>query len=155
MILPQVLRAIGQPLFVLQLSQLATAGLSARDTADASALMNMTRNLGGSVGIAVPSTMIQRREHLHFSVIAEAITGNALRMQHSLATLAAGFANRSAGPELARERALAALAAQVRREATVMAYADGFWLVGVGLTVSLALVLLLRPSSGPAASGAL
>ncbi|MGX5777031.1 MDR family MFS transporter [Methylorubrum zatmanii] len=154
LILPQVLRAIGQPLFVVPLSQLATAGLSVRDTADASALMNMTRNLGGSVGIAVLSTMIQRRDHMHFSVIAEAITGNALRTQQHLATLAAGFASRIADPEMAHERAVAALAAQVRREAYVMAYADGFWLVGAGLTVSLALVLLLRPSSGSAASEA-
>jgi len=49
------------------LTQLATAGLSPRDTADASALSNMMRNLGGSVGIAMLSTMIERREHFHFS----------------------------------------------------------------------------------------
>ncbi len=36
------------------------------------------------------------------------------------------------------------LAQQVRREATVMAYADGFWLVGAGLVLSLGVIGLLR-----------
>ena len=152
LILPQVLRALGQPLFVVSLSQLSTAGLSPRDTADASALMNMTRNLGGSVGIAVLSTMVARREHWHVSVIAETVTHNALRTQEHLAALTAGFAARIADPALAQERAVAALAAQVHREALVMAYADGFWLVGVGLAFSLALILLLRRA--PAATTA-
>src|SRR6201999_1208249 len=79
LILPQLLRAAGQPLFSIPLSQLATAGLTPRDTADASALSNMMRNLGGSIGIAMLSTMIDRREHFHFSMLAEAITVNATR----------------------------------------------------------------------------
>ncbi len=36
------------------------------------------------------------------------------------------------------------LAQQVRREAYVMAYADGFWLVGVSLVLSLAVVAILK-----------
>jgi MFS transporter, DHA2 family, multidrug resistance protein len=36
------------------------------------------------------------------------------------------------------------IAAQVRREAFVMAYSDAFWIVGVGLIVSLAAITLLR-----------
>src|SRR6202022_2679712 len=88
LILPQLLRAAGQPLFTIPLSQLSTAGLTPRDTADASALSNMMRNLGGSIGIAMLSTMIDRREHFHFSMLAEAITINATRTQQRLATLA-------------------------------------------------------------------
>ncbi len=58
-------------------------------------------------------------------------------------------------PLLARSQAIAQLAAQVRREATVMAYADGFYIVGVGLTISLLAVALLRkPGSAPVISDA-
>lgn len=64
LILPQRMRAIGQPLFTIPLSQRSTVGLSPRDIADASALSNMMRNLGGSIGVATPSTMIDRREHM-------------------------------------------------------------------------------------------
>ncbi len=143
LILPQLLRAAGQPLFSIPLSQLSTAGLPPRDTADASALSNMMRNLGGSIGIASLSTIIERREHMHFSVIAEAMTVNATRTQERLHALVAGLGG-ALDPTLARARALATLAAQVRREATVIAYADAFWLVGVGLVISLAAIGLLK-----------
>src|SRR5208337_4658214 len=144
LILPQLLRAIGQPLFSIPLSQLSTAGLSPRDTADASALSNMMRNLGGSIGIASLATMIDRREHVHFSALAEAITVNAARTQERLAALAAGLHRHVSDPILAKSQAIAMLAGQVRREATIMAYADGFYLVGVGLVLSLGAIALLR-----------
>ncbi|MER2196673.1 DHA2 family efflux MFS transporter permease subunit [Methylobacterium brachiatum] len=144
LILPQLLRAIGQPLFTIPLSQLSTAGLAPRDTADASALSNMMRNLGGSIGIAMLSTMIDRREHMHFSVLAEAITVNATRTQEHLAALAAGLHGHIADAAAAKGAALGMLAAQVRREAYVMAYADGFYIVGVSLVLSLGVVAILK-----------
>ena len=103
LILPQLLRAAGQPLFSIPLSQLATAGLAPRDTADASALSNMMRNLGGSIGIAALSTVIDRREQFHFSIIAEAMTRNATRTQERLSMLVASA--RAGGGSGAGERA--------------------------------------------------
>ena len=150
LILPQLLRAAGQPLFSIPLSQLSTAGLPPRDTADASALSNMMRNLGGSVGIAVLSTIIERRETMHFSVLAESMTANATRTQERVAALVAGLRG-TADPALAKAQALMTLAAQVRREAYVIAYSDAFWIVGVGLTISLAAILILKR---PQATGA-
>ncbi|POR41279.1 DHA2 family efflux MFS transporter permease subunit [Methylobacterium sp. V23] len=144
LILPQLMRAIGQPLFTIPLSQLSTAGLAPRDTADASALSNMMRNLGGSIGIAMLSTMIDRREHMHFSVLAEAITVNATRTQERLAALAAGLHGHIADQAAAKGAAIGMLAQQVRREAYVMAYADGFYIVGVSLVLSLGVVAILK-----------
>ena len=102
------------------------------------------RNLGGSIGIASLATMIDRREQIHFSALAEGITVNAARTQERLAALAAGLHAHVSDPILARSHAIAQLAGQVRREATIMAYADGFYLVGVGLILSLAAIALLR-----------
>ena len=154
LILPQLLRAAGQPLFAIPLSQLATAGLPPRDTADASALSNMMRNLGGSVGIAALSTVIDRREQFHFSILAEAMTRNATRTQERLTALIGGVGN-GADPALAKGRALMTIAAQVRREAYVSAYADAFWIVAVGLVISLAAIgLLKKPQRAGGAVGA-
>ncbi len=152
LILPQLLRAIGQPLFTIPLSLISTAGLSPRNTADASALTNMMRNLGGSIGIATLATIIDRREQFHFEMLSESLTQNALHTQQRVAALAAGFQAHVADAGLAKMQAIATLASQVRREAYVMAYADGFWIVAVGLAVSLgAIALLKKPqaSAGP------
>src|SRR5271166_193782 len=149
LVLPQLLRAAGQPLFGIPLSQLATANLAPRDTADASALSNMMRNLGGSVGIALLSTVVERREQFHFSILAEAMTQNAARTQERIAMLMAGARNAVADPVIAKAQALMAIAAQVRREAYVSAYSDAFWAVGVGLVISLAAIALLRKPEQP------
>ncbi|MDX7950564.1 DHA2 family efflux MFS transporter permease subunit [Lichenihabitans sp. Uapishka_5] len=151
LILPQLLRAAGQPLFTIPLSQMSTAGLPPRDTADASALSSMMRNLGGSIGIAMLSTMIDRREHFHFSVLAEAMTQNATLTQSRLSALVAGMHAHVLDLTAARGAALGTLAAQVRREAYVMAYADAFWIIGVGLIISLAFVALLKKPAQAAA----
>jgi DHA2 family multidrug resistance protein len=149
LILPQLLRAAGQPLFTIPLSQLSTANLAPRDTADASALANMMRNLGGSVGIALLSTIIDRREHFHFSILAEAMTQNALRTQERIAMLMAEARGAIADPAIAKAQALMSVAAGVRREAYVSAYSDAFWIVGVGLIISLCAIVLLRKSRPP------
>ncbi|MDX7951322.1 MDR family MFS transporter [Lichenihabitans sp. Uapishka_5] len=144
LILPQLLRAAGQPLFTVPLSQMSTAGLAPRDTADASALSNMMRNLGGSIGIAMLSTMIDRREHFHFSVLAEAMTQNATLTQSRLAALAAGLHAHVLDLAAAKAQAIGLLATQARREAYVMAYSDAFWIIGVGLIISLGAIGLLK-----------
>ena len=144
LILLQLLRAAGQPLFTVPLSQISTAGLAPRDTADASALSNMMRNLGGSIGIATLSTMIERREHFHFSVLAEAMTQNAVLTQQRLGAMIVAMQAHVIDPIAARAQALNLIAGQVRREAFVMAYSDAFWIVGVGLILSLAAITLLK-----------
>ncbi|MCW6512870.1 hypothetical protein [Lichenifustis flavocetrariae] len=110
LILPQLMRAAGQPLFTVPLSQMSTAGLEPRDTADASALSNMMRNLGGSIGIAMLSTMIDRREHFHFSVLAEAMTQNGALTQSRLSGLVAGMQAHMLDLAAAKGRALGLVA---------------------------------------------
>ncbi len=145
LILPQVLRAIGQPLFAVPLSQLATAGLPPRDTADAAALSSMMRNLGGSLCIAMISTVVERREHFHFSMIAERLSANDLMVQQRVATLA--LRGQPVDVAVARLRAVARITLQVRQQATIMSYADAFGIIGVTLMACLlALVLLRRPA---------
>ncbi len=148
LILPQLLRAIGQPLFTIPLSQLSTAGLAPRDTADASSLSNMMRNLGGSIGIAMLATIIDRREQFHFAILSEGLTHNALKVQERVAALTGFFQTHVTDASVAKAQALAMFASQVQREATIMAYADGFYIVGVSLVVSLAAVAVLRKPSG-------
>jgi hypothetical protein len=56
--LANLVRVIGQPLTIVPLSAIATAGLAKRDQTDGSALFNILRNLGGSVGIALLSRIL-------------------------------------------------------------------------------------------------
>lgn len=139
----QLVRAMGQPFIISPLAQMATVGIRPQQAGGASALFNMARNLGGSVGIAMLGTLVEWREHMHFSVIAETVTRNAARTGERLAALEGLLGSES--------RALASLANQVRRQAFTMAYADAFLAIGLSLGLSLLIAPFLvraRPGSG-------
>jgi len=152
LMLPQLMRAAGQPLATIPLTQLSVVGLTRRDTADSAGITSVMRNLGASIGIAMLSTVVQVREQVHFSVIAEALTQNSLRLQDRLQSLAAMFTGKGSDLATATQQATGMVAQQVRLDATVMAYADSFWILGVCILLSLATLLILRkPQPGAAA----
>ena len=142
----QLVRAAGQPFIISPLSQMATVGIAPAQAGAASALFNMARNLGGSVGIATLGTVVEKREHFHFSVMAERVTRNASRTAERLDGMA-----RRLGSDA---RALGSLAGQVRRQAYLMAYADGFAVIAAGLLLSLlAVPFLVRVPKGGGGGG--
>jgi DHA2 family multidrug resistance protein len=155
LIFPQLLRAAGQPLATIPLTQLSVVGLSRRDTADSAGITSVMRNLGASVGIAMLSTVVQIREQVHFSTIAEAVTQNSVRLQEHVRALVATFAAHGSDLATATQRAYDIIARQTRLNATVMAYADSFWTLGAVILLSLlALVILRKPDSRAAAIAA-
>ena len=62
LMLSQIVRALGQPLITLTLSNFVIQGLTVQQRPASSALYNMARNLGGSVGIGLLSATLTNRE---------------------------------------------------------------------------------------------
>ena len=109
LMLPQLMRAAGQPLATIPLTQLSVVGLTRRDTADSAGITSVMRNLGASIGIAMLSTVVQIREQVHFSVIAEAMSQNSLKLQERLQALAATFTARGVDLDTATQQGTALL----------------------------------------------
>ncbi len=133
LLLSQVVRALGQPFVMLTLSNFAMNGIQPKDMPSASSLINMTRNLGGSIGIALLATALTAREHFHSQRLGEAVTGYAAATQERLAALTQSFIGKGYDATTAGDMALKAIDGIVRREAYVMAYNDGFFLVAMVL----------------------
>jgi DHA2 family multidrug resistance protein len=126
----QVIRAMGQPFVMLTLSNFAMNGIPPKDMPSASSLFNMTRNLGGSVGIALLATSLTNREHFHSARLGESVSSFAAATQARLDQLTQAFIANGIDPATAANKALAAIDRIVRRESFVMAYNDGFFIVG-------------------------
>jgi DHA2 family multidrug resistance protein len=124
LVLPQVLRAIGQPLVVLTLTNLAVHRMEPANLASASSLYNMSRILGGAVGTAVLASTITWREHFHSARIGESVAVLGGAAQERLSQLAGRFLTHGGDQVVAQQQAVMALDRLVRREAYVMAYAD-------------------------------
>lgn len=138
----QIIRALGQPFVMLTLSNFAMNGIAPKDMPSASSLFNMTRNLGGSIGIALLATSLTQREHFHSQRLGESISSFSLATQQRLDQLTQSFIGQGFDPVNAADKALKAIDGIVRRESYVMAYNDGFFIVG-GILLSCILILWL------------
>ncbi|HEY9635019.1 MAG TPA: DHA2 family efflux MFS transporter permease subunit [Coleofasciculaceae cyanobacterium] len=132
----QLVRALGQPLMILPLTALTTGGIEPEQAGSASGLFNMLRNLGGSVGIAILSTLLTQRQQFHSNRIGESVSIFDPETQQRIDQLTQTFISRGSNPVTAHDQAIAAIDNIVRREAYVMAFNDGFYFVGFALLVS-------------------
>ena len=94
MVISLLVRAMGQPLIFIPLSTLATSGIEPAQAGSASALFNMMRNMGGSVGVALLSTIVTRREQFHSMRIGESIFQSSISVQDRISQLTAMFTAR-------------------------------------------------------------
>ena len=149
LLVPDITRAIGQALVMTPLSAVAMVGITREEAGDASGLFNMMRNLGGAVGTAAVETYFTKREQYHSFIINAHVSPYDPATQTRLAALQHYFlGNGSADPAAAMARAIDALGATLRAQATVMGYADCFGLLGAILVGSIVSVALLQRGAG-------
>jgi DHA2 family multidrug resistance protein len=140
----QLIRGTAQMLAMMPLNQASMAAVSREDSGDAAGLYNMARNLGGSIGLAIIGTVIDRRTTFHTAMIRESVSANSLIGQENLATNAANWFAHTGDMAYSRMRALGQLATQIQQQATVMTYSETFYLLGIALLACIPLALLLK-----------
>jgi DHA2 family multidrug resistance protein len=150
----QLVRALGQPLIMVPLSSMATAGIEREQAGSASGLFNMMRNLGGSMGIAALATLVTRREAFHSNHLVEAVSMYSPMTQQRIDQLTQMFVSRGADVTTAHNQAIATISNLVRREAYVMAYNDCFYFIGWALLLSGFAVLFFKKVKPTGGAGA-
>ncbi|CAH2601830.1 DHA2 family efflux MFS transporter permease subunit [Rhodovastum atsumiense] len=155
LLVPNIIRAVGQALVMTPLTSLATAGIEASAAASASAIYNMVRNLGGAIGIAALQTLLTKREQFHSSVLSAHVSLLDPATQDRLAALQQRFlATGTSDPATAWHDAVVAVGRVVRAQSYFLAYADAFFVMGAVLLLAMLAALLMRKSAGGAAAGA-
>jgi len=155
LLVPNIVRALGQAVVIAPLAALATAGIERENAASASSLFNMMRNLGGAIGIAVLQTFVTKREQFHSNILSDSVSVFDDATRARLAQLTHYFLTHGiADPAQAWREAVVAVGRDVRQQAFLMGYGDTFFLLGIVLTVAVVAVLLLRKADRPAAGAA-
>jgi DHA2 family multidrug resistance protein len=111
----------------------------------------MSRNLGGSVGIALLATILTKREHFHSALINEALSRYSPETQTRLDQMTQSFLAQGADAVSAASQALKGLDLIVRRESYLMAYNDCFLIMGSILLGSILLVWMSGKVLAPSA----
>jgi DHA2 family multidrug resistance protein len=119
-------------------------------------MLNLVRNIGGSTGIALVSTILSRRSQVHQANLVANMYPASLAYQ--------GFMSRStqmlmqhgsSAPDAARE-AQGLAYGLLLRQANMMAFADTFWIMGVLCISLLPLIFFMRKTHagrGPLPTG--
>jgi len=148
----RVYQSMGIALLFIPINTAAFQGVPADKNANASAIINMMRNIGGSVGIAILDTYIARREQANQVTLIRHVTPYSWQTNQMLQQLQQIYIAGHASAVGALHQAQAELYAIVQQQAAVLSYLDSFWLVGAVLVAMIPLVLLLRkPVPGAAA----
>jgi MFS transporter, DHA2 family, multidrug resistance protein len=137
-----LIRALGQPFTIVPLSAIATAGLMREQQGDGSVLFNISRNLGGSVGTSLLSTLITQREQFHDLRIGERVTGYITYVQDFLNVQAAENLRRTGDSVAAMQQAYKTLQSLVQKSSFVIAFSECFLIIGIVLLIGSPIVLL-------------
>jgi DHA2 family multidrug resistance protein len=143
LLVPQILRGIGMMFAMVPTNNIALGTLPPDRVKNASGLFNLTRNLGGAVGLAVINQVLNERTDLHIARLQERVTwGNAAATE----TLN-NFTQRLQGMGDAALMAMKQLSQIVHRQAVVMGYGDAFFMLTLFyFGLSLLVLLLKKPA---------
>ena len=111
---------------MVPINNVALGTLPPQRIKNASGLYNLTRNLGGAVGLAVINSVINNRWDLHLQRLHESVNWANAAAVERLDAMTHGFQSLGSDANLA---AVKSMSAMVRREALVMSFADTFYLL--------------------------
>src|SRR5580700_5079413 len=151
LLLPQILRGVGMMCAMVPTNTFALGTLEPDRVKNASGLFNLTRNLGGAVGLAILNEVLNDRTDLHIVRLQERVTwGNATATE----TLSM-FTQRLQGMGDAAVMAMKQLSQIVHRQAVVMGYGDAFFMLTLFyFGLSLLVMLLKKPAALSSGSSA-
>ncbi len=129
-IVANIVRSLGQPLILIPLLSVATSDILPQESGSASAIFNMMRNLGGSMGIALLSTLITNREHLHSVRIGVNVTASAPEYISRLNDLTNMLLMKGLDPVTAGKTSIMIINDAVGRQASLFAFGDAFYVIG-------------------------
>jgi MFS transporter, DHA2 family, multidrug resistance protein len=154
LLLPQFLRGLPQVFAVAPAVHLGLGSLPPERLKYASGLFNMMRNLGGAVGIAVGSAILNQRTNFHFLAIASNLTPANGAMGRFVDHMIDRYGAIPGTLQAGHVAAVKQLWELAYREALTLAYADAFRAIMVAFVIATLLVPLLRNVTPPSAPSA-
>ncbi len=131
---PVYLRGVAMGLLFAPLTTIALSEITTRQMAQASGLINVIRQIGGSFGVALFGTVLTRRTIYHSAVYGQQMDPHSAAYHHLVSTLHYELSRTlggGAGENIARAKAL--LGALVGQQAIVQAVDDVFFLAAITL----------------------
>jgi DHA2 family multidrug resistance protein len=147
----RVYQSSGLAFLFIPINTAAYAYLPREKNNAASGLINLARNIGGSVGIFFVTTMLARRMQFHQSVLTA--HASAFSTQFQTALYGASRSLPASATAASQQQAIGQIYGAIARNSAMLAYLDDFWVLALCILAIIPLVFLMkRPPKGAAAA---
>jgi DHA2 family multidrug resistance protein len=143
-VLGRVYQTFGIPFAFITVTTACYIGLPPQQTNLASSLINVARNLGGSIGVSVSQTLLAERSQFHQSRLVENVFPAGIQYQDTIHNLTNYFVAQGSNSVNAMSQAVAWIGQQVQLQATMLSYIDVFFVMSVLAFAAVPLALLMR-----------
>ena len=130
-ILYRVFLSIGIAFLFVPINTISFVGVPREQNGQVSSVINLCRNLGGSIGISAVSTLLAQRSQVHQSFLVAQASASSPAFRSELNSLAARISHAGAGPVEGLRQAYGQIYQQILQQATVLAYIDALRVLGI------------------------
>jgi DHA2 family multidrug resistance protein len=140
---PQFIQGFSLALLFVPLTTISMSPISREKMGNATSIFNLTRNMGGSIGIAIVQTLQTRFTQKHTSYLTSHITPFDAPANNLIDQMSA---------QMGRPRALASIFGMVQAQAAMLSFVDVFRILALLFLAMVPLLLIMkRPQRGAAA----
>jgi MFS transporter, DHA2 family, multidrug resistance protein len=151
----RVYQSVALAFLFIPINTVALATIPAAKSNNASAIINMTRNIGGSFGISVVTTLLARREQFHQNRLVGDVNPFRNAYEAMIGQLQHAYLAGSGSTADALAKAQAQVYQMLQKQADLLSFNDAFWLLALILAALVPTVLLMRrPPRGAGPRGA-
>ncbi|WP_027516526.1 DHA2 family efflux MFS transporter permease subunit [Bradyrhizobium sp. WSM1417] len=141
----RIFLALGLPFLFLPVTTASYDGVPPDKTNQASALINVARNIGGSMGVALAQTILAQRQQFHQSRLIEHAAPSDLGYQQTIETMTRFFQAQGSSASDAASQAVAWVGRTLQHQVDLLAYIDVFWTLAIIAVLMIPTAAVLRP----------
>jgi DHA2 family multidrug resistance protein len=145
--------AVGLPFMFVTVSSLAYVGLRPEQNNQASGLVNVARNLGGTIGISLVQTLLAQREQWHQSRLAETLNGFNPLYTQALANATRTLQAQGQSAAAAAHAAPGLIYQTLQKQAAMLSFVDAFHVLMIVILVLTPTIFLMRSAPPGARAG--
>ena len=127
----RVVQSAGLAFLFVPINTMAFAFVAKEKMGNATGLINLARNIGGSSGIAIVTTMLARRAQFHQQTMVSHLTPFDPNYQQALSGAAQMLTAHGSSASQAAAQAQGLLYGMVQQQSMMKAFIDNFWMLGV------------------------
>ncbi len=139
----RVYQSLGLAFLFVPINTISYTDIPKEASNQVSGMVNLMRNMGGSIGISAVETLIAQRQQIHQAYLARNTFQYNPQLQQMLSQMTARASSR-AGPVQALQQSYGRVYQILGRQATVLAYIDTFWIMGGVCLLAISLILLVK-----------